>query len=65
MRFNWFCIFRYDPSSNSYKDDMSGKGIIVLATDNLPTELAREVYLFGKSLSHNFLHLIIAIVLSC
>lgn len=35
-------FFRFDPSSNLYSDDLNGDGIVVLATDNLPTELAKE-----------------------
>ncbi|MCO5561188.1 hypothetical protein L7F22_014809 [Adiantum nelumboides] len=35
-------FYRYDPLLNVYSDDMSGNGVFVLATDNLPTELAKE-----------------------
>lgn len=35
-------FFRYNPTSDSYFDDMNGEGIILLAVDNLPTELPKE-----------------------
>ncbi|KAI5084069.1 hypothetical protein GOP47_0000238 [Adiantum capillus-veneris] len=35
-------FYRYDPLQNVYSDDLSGNGVFVLATDNLPTELAKE-----------------------
>ncbi|MCO5605370.1 hypothetical protein L7F22_059553 [Adiantum nelumboides] len=35
-------FYRYDPLLNVYSDDLSGNGVFVLATDNLPTELAKE-----------------------
>ncbi|KAG6542771.1 hypothetical protein Mapa_015848 [Marchantia paleacea] len=35
-------FFRYDPSSGTYHNDMDGEGIIILAVDCLPTELAKE-----------------------
>ncbi|KAL3698775.1 hypothetical protein R1sor_012851 [Riccia sorocarpa] len=35
-------FFRYDPSSDTYHDDMEGEGIIILAVDCLPTEFAKE-----------------------
>jgi len=34
---------RYDPSNNSYHDDMEGAGVICLAVDILPTEFSKEV----------------------
>ncbi|MCL7022225.1 hypothetical protein MKW94_023199 [Papaver nudicaule] len=43
---------RYDPFSNSYHDDMEGKGVICLAVDNLPTEFPKEATeQFGDILS--------------
>ncbi|KAI3920699.1 hypothetical protein MKW92_021060 [Papaver armeniacum] len=35
-------FFRYDPHSNSYHEDLEGKGVICLAVDILPTEFAKE-----------------------
>ncbi|KAI3871224.1 hypothetical protein MKW98_015124 [Papaver atlanticum] len=35
-------FFRYDPLSNSYHEDLEGKGVICLAVDILPTEFAKE-----------------------
>ncbi|KAL2645399.1 hypothetical protein R1flu_012986 [Riccia fluitans] len=35
-------FFRYDPLSDTYHDDMDGDGVIILAVDCLPTELAKE-----------------------
>ncbi|RZC85852.1 hypothetical protein C5167_026532 [Papaver somniferum] len=35
-------FFRYDPVSNSYHEDLEGKGVICLAVDILPTEFAKE-----------------------
>jgi hypothetical protein len=34
---------RYDPSKNSYHDDMEGAGVVCLAVDILPTEFSKEV----------------------
>ena len=49
--------FRYDPKLNSYNDDMNAEGILIMATDNLPTELAKEVNLYWhNSFLHRFLH---------
>ncbi|KAI3839886.1 hypothetical protein MKX03_025151 [Papaver bracteatum] len=46
-------FFRYDPLSDSYHDDMEGKGVICLAVDILPTEFAKEASKhFGDILSH-------------
>jgi alpha-aminoadipic semialdehyde synthase len=36
-------FFRYDPSNNSYHDDMEDDGVICLAVDILPTEFSKEV----------------------
>ncbi|XP_026430070.1 alpha-aminoadipic semialdehyde synthase-like [Papaver somniferum] len=45
-------FFRYDPLSDSYHDDMEGKGVICLAVDILPTEFAKEASKhFGDILS--------------
>ncbi|KAH7296234.1 hypothetical protein KP509_26G014900 [Ceratopteris richardii] len=35
-------FYRYDPLLNVYSDNLNGSGVFVLATDNLPTELAKE-----------------------
>ncbi|KAH9306499.1 hypothetical protein KI387_010903, partial [Taxus chinensis] len=35
-------FFRYDPLNGSYNEDMNGEGVIFLAVDILPTELAKE-----------------------
>lgn len=37
-------IPRYNPSGDSYHDDMDGDGVICLAVDTLPTEFAKEVW---------------------
>ncbi|CAN6253034.1 unnamed protein product [Urochloa humidicola] len=45
-------FFRYDPSNNSYHDDMEGDGVICLAVDILPTEFSKEASQhFGDILS--------------
>ncbi|CAD6249220.1 unnamed protein product [Miscanthus lutarioriparius] len=45
-------FFRYDPSNNSYHDDMEGAGVICLAVDILPTEFSKEASQhFGNILS--------------
>ncbi|XAR55198.1 Saccharopine dehydrogenase (NADP(+), L-lysine-forming) [Bertholletia excelsa] len=45
-------FFRYDPFSNSYHNDMDGKGLICMAVDILPTEFAKEASQhFGDILS--------------
>ncbi|CAL4967339.1 unnamed protein product [Urochloa decumbens] len=45
-------FFRYDPSDNSYHDDMEGDGVICLAVDILPTEFSKEASQhFGDILS--------------
>lgn len=45
-------FFRYDPETNSYHQDMDGKGVICLAVDILPTEFAKEASQhFGDILS--------------
>ncbi|RWR95819.1 Saccharopine dehydrogenase / Homospermidine synthase [Cinnamomum micranthum f. kanehirae] len=45
-------FFRYNPSGDSYHDDMDGDGIICLAVDILPTEFAKEASQhFGDILS--------------
>ncbi|KAG2662088.1 hypothetical protein PVAP13_1KG526730 [Panicum virgatum] len=45
-------FFRYDPSNNSYHDDMEGNGVICLAVDILPTEFSKEASQhFGNILS--------------
>lgn len=36
-------VFRYDPFTDSYHDDMAGDGLICLAVDILPTEFPKEV----------------------
>ncbi|KAL4589354.1 hypothetical protein LXL04_002260 [Taraxacum kok-saghyz] len=46
-------LFRYDPSHDSYHDDVEGDGVICLAVDILPTEFAKEASQhFGDVLSH-------------
>jgi alpha-aminoadipic semialdehyde synthase len=43
---------RYDPSNNSYHDDMEDDGVICLAVDILPTEFSKEASQhFGNILS--------------
>lgn len=45
-------FFRYDPLTGSYYEDMNGEGVIFLAVDNLPTEVAKEATkYFGDVLS--------------
>lgn len=45
-------FFRYDPSKNSYHDDMEGAGVVCLAVDILPTEFSKEASQhFGNILS--------------
>jgi alpha-aminoadipic semialdehyde synthase len=45
-------FFRYDPSNNSYHDDMEDDGVICLAVDILPTEFSKEASQhFGNILS--------------
>ncbi|GMJ07576.1 LYSINE-KETOGLUTARATE REDUCTASE/SACCHAROPINE DEHYDROGENASE, SACCHAROPINE DEHYDROGENASE [Hibiscus trionum] len=45
-------FFRYDPSTDSYHNDMDGNGIICSAVDILPTEFAKEASQhFGDILS--------------
>ncbi|XXG81568.1 hypothetical protein AAC387_Pa09g2165 [Persea americana] len=45
-------FFRYNPSADSYHDDMDGNGVICLAVDILPTEFAKEASQhFGDILS--------------
>lgn len=45
-------FFRYDPLTGSYHEDMNGEGVIFLAVDNLPTEVAKEATKhFGDVLS--------------
>ncbi|KAK3159292.1 hypothetical protein QOZ80_2AG0148270 [Eleusine coracana subsp. coracana] len=45
-------FFRYNPSTNSYHDDMEGDGVICLAVDILPTEFSKEASQhFGDMLS--------------
>jgi hypothetical protein len=39
----WIYNCRYNPSTNSYHDDMEGDGVICLAVDILPTEFSKEV----------------------
>ncbi|OMO67078.1 Saccharopine dehydrogenase / Homospermidine synthase [Corchorus capsularis] len=47
-----FPFFRYDPSTDSYHQDMEGNGIICSAVDILPTEFAKEASQhFGDILS--------------
>jgi len=36
-------ISRFNPSNNSYYDDMDGDGVLCMAVDILPTEFAKEV----------------------
>lgn len=36
-------FFRFNPSNNSYYDDMDGDGVLCMAIDILPTEFAKEV----------------------
>ncbi|KAH7680016.1 Saccharopine dehydrogenase (NAD(+) L-glutamate-forming) protein [Dioscorea alata] len=46
-------FFRYDPSTDSYHDNMEGDGILCLAVDILPTEFSKEASRhFGDILSH-------------
>lgn len=46
-------LFRYDPSGDSYHDDVEGDGVICLAVDILPTEFAKEASQhFGDVLSN-------------
>jgi len=35
---------RYDPLTNTYHEDMNGEGVIFLAVDILPTEVAKEFW---------------------
>lgn len=57
MYFNLVCFdnslilpARYDPSGDSYHEDIEGDGVICLAVDILPTEFAKEVlYVFALS----------------
>ncbi|KMT03434.1 hypothetical protein BVRB_8g191190 [Beta vulgaris subsp. vulgaris] len=45
-------FFRFDPSMESYHDDMEGSGVICSAVDILPTEFAKEASQhFGNILS--------------
>ncbi|MCO5591337.1 hypothetical protein L7F22_045319 [Adiantum nelumboides] len=58
-------FYRYDPLLNVYSDDLSGTGIFVLATDNLPTELAKEATNhFGDSLLPFLPNMVRAVYLS-
>jgi alpha-aminoadipic semialdehyde synthase len=44
--------FVYDPLEDSIKDGVSGRGIVIMAVDNLPCELPKESSTdFGKGLS--------------
>lgn len=36
-------LFRYEPLTDSYHNDMDGDGVICSAVDILPTEFAKEV----------------------
>eukprot|EP00249_Psilotum_nudum_P019538 c27304_g1_i1 orf=257-3433(+) len=49
-------FLRYDPLSDSYHNDMNGDGIIILAVDNLPTELAKEATNHFGDVLFCFLH---------
>ncbi|ESQ53839.1 hypothetical protein EUTSA_v10024287mg [Eutrema salsugineum] len=45
-------FFRFNPSNNSYYDDMDGDGVLCMAIDILPTEFAKEASQhFGDILS--------------
>ncbi|CAH8274504.1 unnamed protein product [Arabidopsis lyrata] len=45
-------FFRFNPSNNSYYDDMDGDGVLCMAVDILPTEFAKEASQhFGDILS--------------
>ncbi|CAH8274505.1 unnamed protein product [Arabidopsis lyrata] len=45
-------FFRFNPSNNSYYDDMDGDGVICMAIETLPTEFAKEASQhFGDILS--------------
>jgi alpha-aminoadipic semialdehyde synthase len=45
-------ISRFNPSNNSYYDDMDGDGVLCMAVDILPTEFAKEASQhFGDILS--------------
>ncbi|XP_027333102.1 alpha-aminoadipic semialdehyde synthase isoform X2 [Abrus precatorius] len=51
-------FFRYDPTTDSYHDDMEGNGVICLAVDILPTEFAKEASRhFGNILSQFVINL--------
>lgn len=36
-------VLRFDPTNNSYYNDMDGDGVLCMAIDILPTEFAKEV----------------------
>lgn len=36
-------VFRFNPTNNSYYQDMDGDGVLCMAVDILPTEFAKEV----------------------
>ncbi|CAN7015627.1 unnamed protein product [Brassica rapa subsp. trilocularis] len=45
-------FFRFDPTNNSYYNDMDGDGVLCMAVDILPTEFAKEASQhFGNILS--------------
>ena len=36
-------MYRFNPTNNSYYQDMDGDGVLCMAVDILPTEFAKEV----------------------
>lgn len=47
--------FKYCPTTDSFNDDMNSEGIIVLAVDNLPGELAYDASYFFSNLFKEFI----------
>ncbi|RLG10045.1 hypothetical protein DRN73_08955 [Candidatus Pacearchaeota archaeon] len=46
--------FVYDPFTETIKDGIEGKGIVVMAVDNLPAELSKDASVFFSNILKNY-----------
>jgi alanine dehydrogenase len=54
-------VFVYNPASNSFVDGFDGPGIVIMAVDNLPSELPKDASIYFSSVLKNLLPPIIKV----